>query len=177
MKKLLIVLLAIGIVLSSGCTQQTQELTQEAMHLENVNWLDVELKDIATSKTFKISDFKGQKIMLESFAVWCPTCLKQQRETITLKGIDPDIVHISLDTDPNENEGLVRDHIETHGFDWYFAVAPISMTQALINEFGFDIVNAPTAPVVLICEDQSARFLMRGLKSASELKEEAEKGC
>jgi hypothetical protein len=116
--------------------------------------------------------------LIESFAVWCPTCLEQQEKIKELKLREGDaIVHISLDTDPNENEAKVREHMETHGFDWYFVIPPIELTRALIDEFGLGIVNAPTAPVVLICEDQSSRFLERGVKSADELLSEVKKGC
>tara|TARA_Y100000034_G_C6559755_1_gene242188 strand:- start:329 stop:472 length:144 start_codon:yes stop_codon:yes gene_type:complete len=47
----------------------------------------------------------------------------------------------------------------------------------LIDEFGVNVVNAPQAPVILVCKDQSTRLLKRGVKSSSELKEEIKKGC
>jgi hypothetical protein len=82
-----------------------------------------------------------------------------------------------LDTDPNEDASAVQAHQDRYGFDWYFAVSPANLTQELIDEFGLGFVNAPTAPVVLICEDQSTRFLESGVKTAEELKEEIEAGC
>ncbi|MFQ5815390.1 MAG: TlpA family protein disulfide reductase, partial [Candidatus Hydrothermarchaeaceae archaeon] len=84
---------------------------------------------------------------------------------------------ISLDTDPNEDEDRVRWHLETYGFDWIFAVSPIELTRALIDDYGIGVVNAPAAPVILICEDQSTRFLRSGIKPAGELLSEIEKGC
>jgi cytochrome oxidase Cu insertion factor (SCO1/SenC/PrrC family) len=141
-------------------------------------WMNIELKDIATGDRFAVADFKGKPVLLESFAVWCPTCLRQQQEINELKlATGDDIVHISLDTDPNEDESRVKEHLETHGFDWYFAVSPIELTNALIDEFGLGIVNAPGAPVLLICSDQSTRFLRNGVKSANDLLAEVEKGC
>ncbi len=139
-------------------------------------WMEIELTDVATGETFKISDFKGKPILLESFAVWCPTCLAQQKEVKKVKQIEGEnIIHISLDTDPNEDEGKVREHIERNELDWYFAVSPVELTQALIDEFGLKFVSAPRAPVVLICEDQSTRFLRSGVKSAEELISEIQK--
>jgi hypothetical protein len=88
-----------------------------------------------------------------------------------------DIIHISLDTDPNEDEAKVREHIERNGLDWYFAVSPVELTQALIDEFGLNVVSAPRAPVVLICEDQSTRFLRSGIKTTEELISEVKEGC
>ena len=129
-------------------------------------------------KHFKISNFKGTPILLESFAVWCPTCLSQQKEMGKLKAREGDaIIHISLDTDPNEDETKVREHLETYGLHWYFAISPPELTKALIDEFGLRIVSAPSAPVVLICDQQSTRFLPSGVKSADELLSEINKGC
>jgi len=143
-----------------------------------VGWRDVEFTDIATGKSFRISDFKGTPVLLESFAVWCPTCLQQQFKIKELLESEGDvIIHVSLDTDPNEDEARVKAHFERNGLDWLFAVSPVEATRSLIDEFGIGVVNAPRAPVVLVCADQSARLLRGGVKSASELKDEVDKGC
>lgn len=116
--------------------------------------------------------------MLESFAVWCPTCLQQQKNIQKLKLTEGDaIVHISLDTDPNEDESKVREHVKANGFDWYFAVSPVALTRDLISEFGLTIVSAPSSPVALVCADQSARLLRSGIKSPDDLLSEIKKGC
>ena len=92
--------------------------------------------------------------------------------------ISDSVVSISLDTDPNEDESKILNHIQENGFDWYYAISPIEMTQSLINEFGNSIINAPSAPVVLICEDGSFRKLSgSGSRNVDKLKEEIEKGC
>lgn len=141
-------------------------------------WLTIELTDVATGQAFRIADFKGKPVLLESFAVWCPTCTAQQREIAKLKDRTAEaIVHISLDTDPNEDEDRVRQHIQRNGFDWHYVVSPIEFTQALIDEFGLVVVNAPRAPMILICEDQSTRLLRTGVKSADDLLAEVEAGC
>jgi len=140
-------------------------------------WKDTLLTDVGSGQSFRISDFKGKTILLESFAVWCPTCKQQQDQIKELEGMDDSIVHISLNTDPNEEESRVREHMERNGFDWYFAVSPAEMTRELVAEVGLGIVNAPGAPVVLICGDQSTRFLKSGVKSASELTDEVHRGC
>ncbi len=165
-------------ILFGGCLQQAQKQVEEEGVKTRSAWLDVELKDVATSKKFRISDFRGKPVLLESFAVWCPTCTEQQRRTKELKErTGEDIIHISLDTDPNEDEEKVRNHIEEHGFDWYYAVSPIELTQALIDEFGLTIISAPSVPMILICEDQSTRFLRTGIKFPDELISEVQKGC
>ena len=83
-----------AIVLASGCTSNSLPAAR--------SWMDIELTDVRTGQTFRISDFSGKPILLESFAVWCPTCLRQQNEIKKVKSSEgDDIVHISLDTDPN----------------------------------------------------------------------------
>ena len=161
----------LSVLLIAGCVEEGSQETAG-------DWRDTELTDIETGETFRISDFEGTPVLVESFAVWCPTCLEQQKEVQKLKSAEGDaIIHISLNTDPNEEEEQVREHLEKNGFDWYFAIAPPEMTRAMIDEFGQEFVVAPSAPVVLVCENQSARLLPRGVKSAEQLNEEVEKGC
>ncbi|MFQ6055241.1 MAG: TlpA family protein disulfide reductase [Methanosarcinales archaeon] len=164
----------IFIVLITGCVEQTPQQTDN----ETIDWKNFELTDVATGNKFKIRDFTGKPILMESFAVWCPTCLQQQKQIKELKSTEgASIVYISLDVDPNEDEDIIKDHFIRNGFDWYFAIAPPEFTRALIDEFGLKFVNAPAAPVVLICENQSTRFLGRGVKSADKLKSEIDRGC
>lgn len=181
---LLLAILAVTIIgiviLLSGYLQQapTEESTIQEEVEPSSDWRDIELTDVLTGSKFRISDFKGKPILLESFAVWCTTCLEQQKSISELKSKEGDaIVHISINTDPNEDESRIREHLDTYGFDWLFAVSPIELTNALTDEFGLRVVTAPTAPVVLICEDQSARLLRSGVKLPAELLSEIAKGC
>ena len=172
---IVVVVLAVSIF-AGGCAQQTTPTSSVAPPAASA-WMDIELTDVATGQTFKISDFKGKPVLLESFAVWCPTCLAQQKEIKKVKESEGDaIIHISLDTDPNEDADKIREHMERNGLDWYFVVSPIELTNALIDEFGLAVVNAPSAPVILISEDQSARLLRSGVKSADDLLSEIETG-
>ena len=160
--------------------EQVSEEMEETGTTEVVSggWRNIPFKDVRTGETFTISSFIGEQILLESMAVWCPVCTAQQRRISDLHDeLGDAFVSISLDTDPNEDEAKLRDHAISNGFNWRFAVSPTPATQSLIAEFGLSIVNAPQAPVVLVCKDQSARFLGRGLKSVNELKVEMEKGC
>jgi len=141
-------------------------------------WINFELEDVATGEKFKISDFSNKPVLLESFAVWCPTCTRQQNEIKILhEELPDDFISISLNTDPNEDKEAVKKHLESNGFNWRYAIAPTDMTKSLISQFGIGIVNAPSAPVILICEDGTVRKLDSGLKRVDELKEEINKGC
>jgi thiol-disulfide isomerase/thioredoxin len=164
----------------SACLQQAapESLTSK----ENVEpispWMNMDLTDVSSGKKFRISDFKGKPVLMESFAVWCPTCTEQQKQTKELeKRVGDDIIHISLDTDPNEDKEQVREHVEKNGFGWLYAISPIELTQGLIDQYGIKVVNAPAVPMVLICPDQSTRFLRSGVKTPDDLITEVEKGC
>ena len=136
-------------------------------------WASIELVDAVTGESFRIADYAGNPILVESFAVWCSICLRQQREMAKLVESEGEaIIHVSLDTDPNEDLAAVKQHAEKYEFSWLFAVAPVEMTQMLIDEFGLTVVNAPSAPVIFIDVDGSARLLPSGVKSAEEILEE-----
>lgn len=141
-------------------------------------WLDTILKDVKTGEDFKISDYKGKPVLVESFAVWCPNCKRQQQTIQEFHEVVGDnVISVALDTDPNEDEQTVLDHIINNGFEGRYVVSPKDFTQSLIDEFGVGIVNAPSIPMILVCEDQSTRLLDRGHKSIEILQEEISKGC
>ncbi len=178
MKAVLIVLLVLSVVI--GCSMDTQVAEGEPLdrstavnseESEPVDWKTAELTDIS-GNTFSISDFSGTPVLVESFAVWCPLCTRQQRIMKELhEEVGDTVVSISLNTDPNEDVEIVADHVARHNFDWRYVISPSGVTQGLINEFGVGVVNAPSVPVVLVCADQSSSLLDRGVKSVDELKE------
>jgi len=145
-------------------------ITQEPLLPLVDAWMHTELRDVASGETYRISDFYGRPVLVESFAVWCSICLRQQREMHRFIEMYGDhVVHVSLDTDPNEDELAVQLHLQKHGFSWYYSVAPINMTTALIDAFGLTVVNAPRAPVLLVSPSGTARLLPGGVKTAEEL--------
>ena len=82
--KILIVFL--GAIIAMGLVSCTSDGTADPTPSPgSPQWMEIELTDVATGETFKIGDFKGKPILLESFAVWCPTCLAQQKEVVSLE--------------------------------------------------------------------------------------------
>ncbi len=155
--------------------ENTDDLGNDFVAGQKEEWMNTELKDIRTGEFFKISDFQDRPVLLESFAVWCPKCLKQQQEIKELsQKLGDSFIAVSLDTDPNEDEDKVREYIESKGFNWYYAVSPSVMTKALIEEYSTEIVNAPSTPIIIICREE-ARKLRSGIKSYSELEAEINK--
>ncbi|MHC3438672.1 TlpA family protein disulfide reductase [Natrialbaceae archaeon A-gly3] len=114
-------------------------------------WRTEPLEDVTTGETFSIGEFE-QPVLLHTFAIWCSTCQRQHEEFATLEeGAGGEFVAIELNVDPNEDHDAVRAHAEDHGFDWPFAVAPSSVTGALVDEFGSVMTSPPQSPVVLVC--------------------------
>lgn len=76
---------------------------------------------------------------------------------------------VSIDVDPNETAQVLARHVSNSNFDWTFAVAPAPMQRALSAQFGRNVLNPPTANVILIDRGGNARLLRSGVKSADEL--------
>ena len=141
-------------------------------------WMNVELKDVATGNTFTISEFGGRPVLVELFAVWCPICTRQQQESKKLEEMEGhDIVSVAINADLNEDEEFVREHIERHGFDWRYAVARSDFINPVIEDFGTSIVHAPSAPMILVCSDQTVHRLRNGVKPADELRDKVSELC
>ncbi len=173
-----LVILAVALL---GCARQPatmDDIKDKTSNNKDLDWKDIELEDIKTGKKFKISDFKNKPILLETFAVWCPTCKKQQDQIKKLHNkIGDDVISISVAIDPTENKDIIKEHFDRYGYDWFFAVDKSDFSKKLVDEFGINVVNAPSAPIVLICEDQKTRLLKFGVKSIDFLEDEIIKGC
>ncbi len=84
-------------------------------------------------------------------------------------------VLVAIDTDTNEDAGLVKNAVADRGNKGYFVIAPNGMTEQLVAEFGPSIVTPPTAPIVIIDSEQSAPTLLpRGTKSLKDLQRAVE---
>ena len=161
-----LILLAFLVVLSLANNLDTG--TQEG------DWRNTELEDVRTGENFSISEL-DKPLLLESFAVWCPTCTRQQQEIGRIHQ-STNVTSVSIDVDPNEDASQVRSHIQENGFDWRYAIAPPEITSLLARDFGNSVLNPPSAPVILICEEGS-RQLDRGVKKKQELESEIVEGC
>lgn len=171
-RNITIIIIAIVVVLGFVFFNFNSNDLDETEKMTASSWIDFELTNVATGEKFKISDFNDKPVLLESFAVWCPTCTQQQKTTKKFhEEVGDSVVSISIDTDPNEDESRILEHIERNGFHWYYAITPAEMTRSLIDQFGVGIVNAPSVPMILICGD-NVKKLGSGIKSVSELKKE-----
>jgi hypothetical protein len=140
-------------------------------------WFSVPLVDVHTGTSFTIDELKGQVVLVETMAVWCSNCLRQQREVQTLHaalGERDDFISIALDIDPNENAEILRNFAEGNGFDWLYAVAPVEVASQFGELYGQQFLNPPSTPILLIDRHGEVHTLPFGIKSAGELRESVE---
>ncbi|ELZ90138.1 hypothetical protein C440_17076 [Haloferax mucosum ATCC BAA-1512] len=152
--------------------QPTDDGTPDGPAGDKGAWFTTELTDVRTGEAFTIEGLLDRPILLETFAVWCSNCLRQQREMVTFhEAVGDDVLTVALDIDPNEDAEKVRDHAERHGFDWRYAVSPEPVTKSLTEAFGSSMASAPVVPMLRLCPDGSVTRLKDGHKTTEFLRE------
>jgi cytochrome oxidase Cu insertion factor (SCO1/SenC/PrrC family) len=140
--------------------------------MEIPTWYSVSLTDASTGQVFTINDFKGKVVLLETMAIWCPTCLKQQGQVKALRdslGPRDDFVSIGLDIDPNEDSASLKSYVEGNGFGWLYAVSNANISSEISSLYGNQFLNPPSTPIVIIDRHGEAHPMPFGVKSADEL--------
>jgi thiol-disulfide isomerase/thioredoxin len=175
-----IILIITSLFILTGCGVQTINQDQEQTNEQNNNlqikpYKLIELKDINTNQNYTLNDFEDKIVLIESFAVWCPTCTSQQKQIKKLHQLDKSIISISLNTDQNEDESQILEHTQKHGFDWRYTISPEELTSYFISNYGITFVSAPVVPILLKCPYSEPILLKNGLKSVEYLQTEIAK--
>jgi len=141
-------------------------------------WQTAELEDVTTGETFTVGGIDGP-VLLHTFAIWCSTCQQQHAQIRELENRASGAYEaVELNVDPNEDAEAVREHAESNGFDWRFAVSPSAVTESLVEEFGSEITVPPASPVVLVCPDGATHVLdASAVMPAGELASALENRC
>ncbi len=150
----------------------TEETPSADAMMEAPAWYSAVLTDVSTGQTFTINDFKGKVVLVETMAMWCPTCKKQQVQVKALHellGMNDDFVSIGLDIDLNENAADLKGYVEDNGFDWLYAIATADVAQDISKQYGDQFLNPPSTPIVIIDRHGEAHPLPFGVKRADEL--------
>ncbi len=145
--------------------------TADAM-MESPAWYSTSLTDVTTGESFKINDLKGKVILVETMAIWCSNCKKQQVQLNVLHallGERDDFVSIGLDIDMNENAADLKKYVESNGFNWLYVVATTEVIQDISRSYGDQFLNPPSTPMLVIDRHGEAHPLPFGIKSAEEL--------
>jgi cytochrome oxidase Cu insertion factor (SCO1/SenC/PrrC family) len=140
--------------------------------MEAPAWYSASLTNAVTGQTFTINDFKGKVVLVETMAIWCSTCFRQQGQVKALHdmlGQRDDFVSIGLDVDPNEDSASLKSYVEKNGFDWLYAVATVDVAQDISKHYGDQFLNPPSAPIVVIDRHGEAHPMPFGVKSADDL--------
>jgi hypothetical protein len=167
--------LSLGIFILCACMNTAG--TQDTVAPVTPDWFSVELIDVQTNETFTMNDYAGKVILLETMAVWCPTCTLQAAYVYNLHELlgDPDdLISVSLDVDLNEDAAALKEFTDEYGFDWHFAIAPIEVDRALGNLYSAQYMNPPLAPMLIIDREGNVHTLPFGLKDTETLQKAVE---
>ncbi len=135
-------------------------------------WFDHEFTDAVSGETFTINSFEGKVVLLETMAMWCSNCMRQQqqvRELHNLLGEREDFVGIGIDVDLNEEIGRLATYSQDNNFHWYYSVANQEILSGISDTLGGQFLNPPSTPIVIIDKDGNMHPLPFGIKSADEL--------
>ena len=137
-------------------------------------WFGAELTNVRTGEPFMVADFEGKVVLVETLAMWCSNCRKQQGEVQSLHdllGERDDFVSLGIDIDPNENAEALKAYIDNNGFDWLYSVAPSQVSREIGQLYGDQYLNPPSTPMLIIDREGQVHLLPFGIKSAESLLE------
>ena len=127
-------------------------------------WATATLTDVSTGRTFTIADFAGRTVFVEAMAIWCTNCRAQQgRFTDALARVGADrVAYVVLTVDPSETADDLASYKAERGFVGTYAVAGRDVSAALKDEFGANVLNASTVPLIRISPAGEITFATGG---------------
>lgn len=150
---------------ASASSNPTESAAEDAL-------LTVVLTDVRSGESFMLRELAATAgpVLLEPMAVWCTTCLSQQREVVEAH-TQGDFTSISLDVDLSETPEQLAEFADREGFDWRFAMADADLYRLLQERFGVAATNPPSTPLIVIDADGTVRPLEfgRGVRGAGDL--------
>jgi thiol-disulfide isomerase/thioredoxin len=157
--------------MAGGMMEEKDDMMAGDM-METPAWFTMPLTDIHSGESFTVKELEGKVILIETMAIWCSNCLRQQQEIKSLHallGERDDLVSVAINIDPNEQAGALKSYTMRHGFDWVYTVAPVELSRELSQLYGNQILNPPSVPMFIIDRKGEVHLLPSGIKSAAEL--------
>jgi thiol-disulfide isomerase/thioredoxin len=150
-----------------------QDAMMEAMKMvESHPWGSAELVNARTGETFKIGDFAGKPVYIETFATWCPNCQKQLTAIQEASGSVSDVTFIALSIEGDiSNEALAMYADDNQFANIVFAKATPEVLESLVMDFGADITNPPSTPHFFISSTGETSELITGIEDATKITE------
>jgi len=136
------------------------------------DWFSIEMTDVQTGNVFTMNDYAGKVVLLETMAIWCPSCAIQATQVAKLHealGNPEDLISVTLDVDSHEDDAALKEYASSYRFDWHFAVAPLLVERALGNLYSAEYLNPPLSPMLIIDRAGNVHQLDYGIKDAETL--------
>ena len=152
--------------------ESSSDMMPEDAMMESPAWFSVSLTDVNSGEAFTVNDLKGKVILVETMAVWCSNCLKQQTQVKSLHqtlGERDDFVSIGIDIDSNEDAAKLKSFVDANGFDWKYVVSPAEVSRDISSLYGGQFLNPPSTPMLIIDRHGNVHPLPFGIKSADDL--------
>lgn len=122
----------------------------------------VQLYDVVSGQPFTLGQLAVDRpVLLEAMAVWCTNC-RQQQDQVRAAHQMADFSSVSLDIDPTETNGDLREFAQRQEYDWRFAKANQELARLLRDRFGTAVLNPPSTPKIVLLPDGSVRLLDYG---------------
>jgi thiol-disulfide isomerase/thioredoxin len=139
-------------------------------------WATALLTDVTTGETFRIADLAGKVVIIETMAIWCSNCRVQQDEAKTALARLPanSVVYVALDIDPNEDGPSLAAYREQNDLEGIYAIAGKDVARALAAEFGDQVLNPPSTPMIIVGTDGTVTLTEFGIKSSDDIVATAE---
>jgi thiol-disulfide isomerase/thioredoxin len=164
------------IVLVSLFAFAQDDMNHDAMMMiETHAWGSAELVNARTGEPFKIADYAGKPIYIETFATWCPNCQKQLTAINEAQMKSPEVVYIALSVEGDITDQALTKYADDNSFaNIIFAKATSEVLESLVMEFGADITNPPSTPHFFISSTGEASELITGIEGANKIAEHFE---
>jgi thiol-disulfide isomerase/thioredoxin len=158
----------------TGAAMEMEDEDPAQPMVETPDWFKAELVNVSTGEPFRIADYQGKVVLVETMAMWCSNCLKQQQQVKALHdllGERDDFISVGLDIDINEDAATLAKYVERNGFDWVYTVISAEIGREIGNLYGNQFLNPPSTPMLIIDSNGEAHPLPFGIKSAEKLLE------